>query len=91
MTFPRCARCGLVAGVACTCALAIAHPESLCGQFDRDGVYCALSPAEQPHGPHRDGPIQFISTLSITVSSSTSSLGWGTIPHQPVIWRIGKG
>jgi len=61
-------------GLACTCAFAAVHPESICGQFDRDGVFCVKLAADPPHGPHRDGPIKWIRVSSLTVTTSSASI-----------------
>ena len=74
MRFPRCPRCGLAPGLACICALALAQPDSLCGQFDnKEGVYCASHPAELPHVPHSDGATRSMPRILIVASSTTAS------------------
>ena len=73
----KCARC-VAAGIACTCAFAAVHPHGLCGQLDRDGVYCARLVAELPHGPHYDRPLSgSISWIKVSgFTASSSSAGW---------------
>jgi hypothetical protein len=75
MVFSRCTRCGLAAGVACVCAFAVAHHQSLCGQFNPGEVYCTKAAVELPHGPHHNSRISWVRTnASITTASSTATL-----------------
>jgi hypothetical protein len=82
-TFPRCSRCGCkvaVAGLACVCAFAAVHPQSICGQLERDTVSCAKLATEPPHGPHEEGPTNAPwRLLRVITSDSSSSSGTATI------------
>jgi hypothetical protein len=75
MIFRQCA-CGAVAGA---CVIAAFHHSSLCGQFDRVGVYCVPVAAEVPHGPHHERPLAPTGpyTSVVTVASSTATLAGG--------------
>jgi hypothetical protein len=77
MVFPRCAKCGLVGGIACACAFATVHHQSLCGEFDRGGVYCSKFTAELPHGPHHDRPITWVSSVPTTSAELWAKVGDG--------------
>jgi hypothetical protein len=89
MVFPRCTRCGCkvtVAGIACACAFATVHHQSLCGQFDRGTIYCATLEVELPHGPHHERPLSsapYTSVLSVGSTSSTAT--WSDSGSFPII------
>jgi hypothetical protein len=87
MTFPGCAKCGVVTGIACACVLATVHHQSLCGQFDWGGAYCTKFVAELVHGPHHERPV-FPSgpyTVFAAVGSTSSTATWSDSGSFPII------
>jgi hypothetical protein len=95
VAFPRSAKGGVVAGVACTCAFATVYSQSVCGVFDPGGAYYTKFVAEQPHGPHHDRPVHpsgsYMTTVWATSASSTVTFGSGTIPDHPTLNWVVKG
>lgn len=72
----RSSQYGVVAGIGVVCVIGTIHHSSLCGQFDRGGVYCAMIGTEQPHGSHNERPAfpqgPYTSVLTVGSTSSTS-------------------
>src|SRR5262245_43014262 len=95
MVFPRCPRCGVVAGIACACTLATLHSQSFCGQLDRGGAYCQKATAEQPHDHHGDSRISWVRAniaSALSTASVTSSFTGATIPGRPTLhWTVKGG
>jgi hypothetical protein len=65
---------GGVAGIGVVCVIGTIHHSSLCGQFDRGGMYCATVATEQPHGSHDERPaFPYGSYTSVAVGSASST------------------
>lgn len=86
MDCSKCARKLAVAGIACACVFAAFHPQSLCGQSERDVVlYCDKPVVEPVHVPDSDHP-SLSSVRTVTVVASTSSPSGTTTISGPITW-----
>jgi hypothetical protein len=71
-----CSKCGCklaAAGIACACFFVTVHPQSLCGQSERDVVLYCDKPAVEPVHVPDESPISTVRSNVLVVASTSSS------------------